>query len=49
MAVDVARMRDNSLAAAQDSDVPRKMMIIAGTALTVLVLIKLGFLQRVLP
>lgn len=52
MAIDVTqigRQRDNSLGGEQDTDVVKRMMIIAGTALVVLVLIKIGFLQRVLP
>jgi hypothetical protein len=52
MAVDVSdigRQRDNSLAGDQDTEIVNKMMVIAGTALVVLVALKLGFLKRVLP
>jgi hypothetical protein len=52
MAIDVTqipRMRDNSLGGEQDTEIVKRMMIIAGGALVVLVAIKLGFLQRVLP
>lgn len=46
---DVGRQRDNSLAGDQDTEVVRKMMLIAGIALATLVAIKLGFLKRVFP
>lgn len=46
---DAGRRRDNSLPGSQDGDVARRMMIIAGAALAVLIGIKLGFLNRVLP
>lgn len=49
MAMDVARERDVSLAGSQDTEVVRRMMVIAGVALGILVAIKLGFLKRVLP
>lgn len=49
MAIDVARERDNSLGGSQDTDVVKRMMIIAGSALVLLAAIKLGFLKRVMP
>lgn len=52
MAVDITqigRLRDNSLVGEQDTEVAKRMMLIAGGALLLLVAIKIGFLKRVLP